>query len=155
MIPVGELYDEIAATEGDLDVIDDVANYLDHEYAQRFGQGPLWMTGSAVNGSDPADYDMVMERDTRTRGFSDEEDYRVIAAMMRDLSEDEEFRGYDHGETVSQTDRRMNVSDQVDIENSVNVRPNPVHRFEVDIQGVPLDISFNPDSPDDYAVRIR
>lgn len=152
---MGELYDEIAASDDELDVIDDVANYLDHEYAQRFGQGPLWMTGSALTSSDPADYDIVMERDTRTRGFSDEEDYRVIAAMMRDLSEDEEFRGYDHGETVSQMDRRMNRSNQVDIENNVNIHPNPVHRFEVEIQDVPLDISFNPNKPEDYSVRIR
>lgn len=47
---------------GDKDVLDEVVTYLDHNYAEPHNQGPILLTGSAVYGNDPNDYDLVVQR---------------------------------------------------------------------------------------------
>lgn len=95
----------------DEEVLTDVVEYLDGNYAEPLNQGPIHLTGSAVYGNEPNDYDLVVQRQAKDeRDFSgsryedrrihrpgavdSEHDDRIIASMMRDLSDDIAFDTY-------------------------------------------------------------
>lgn len=151
---------------GDEEVLDEVVSYLNQNYAEPLDQGPIRLTGSAVYGTDPNDYDLVVQRQAEDRrdfepGNEDrkmerpnavdaDEDDRVIAAMMRDLSDDIAFDTYNETNTMQRTQALLEQSLQVMPWGSTQPH-NPVNRYELNIKNTDFDITFTPSEPNkDY-----
>ena len=55
----------------DINILSDVVDYLDENYAEPLEQGPVLLTGSAVYGENPNDYDLSVQRQAKDeREFS-------------------------------------------------------------------------------------
>jgi hypothetical protein len=154
----------------DEEVLTDVVEYLDSNYAEPLEQGPIHLTGSAVYGNEPNDYDLVVQRQAKDeRDFSSpryrdrrihrpgavdsEQDDHIIASMMRDLSDDIAFDTYMETNSLERVRALM--------KKSRNVRPwdigqphDPESRYEVEIQGVDFDITFTPADPNKDSVEL-
>lgn len=147
----------------DLPVIEDVVGYIDENYAKPLRQGPVHITGSAVYGEDPNDYDIVVQRQAederdftasryrdrkvrRPNAVSSDRDDEVIAAMMRDLSEDIVFDTFDETNTAKRTRGLLKRSTQVR-PRKVGQDHDPEFRYELELQDVDFDIVFTPSRP--------
>lgn len=151
----------------DINILSDVVDYLDENYAEPLEQGPFLLTGSAVYGENPNDYDLSVQRQAkderefsnpryedrrqnRPEAVSSKQDDHIIAAMMRDLSEDIAFDTYRSSNNIERTKGLIDRSKQVITWGKGNSH-NPESRFELRIDGVDFDITFTPVKPNrDY-----
>lgn len=153
---------------GDRETVEEAAKYLEENYVNEFGQGPLYITGSAVYGSDPGDYDFVVQRQAEDerefrRGarrpqrkpgaVSAEHDYRVVSGMMRDLSDDKQFQDYSENTRTPKMNYMFRASDSARADR-IGQPHNPENRFRVEIQDVDLDITFSPEPPMDESIQL-
>lgn len=152
---------------GDFDVLIDVVEYLDQNYAEPLNQGPILLTGSAVYGDNPNDYDLSVQRQAkderdfssprykdrriqRPNAVSSDHDDRIIAAMMRDLSDDIAFDTYNESNKIERTNSLLQKSRQVQPWGKGQPH-NPESRYELKIDGTDFDITFTPATPNkDY-----
>ena len=146
----------------DLDVLTDVISYLDQNYTDPLNQGPIHLTGSSVYGTDPNDYDLSIQRqaederdfsgryaDRRIRrqsAVNSDEDDRIIAAMMRDLSDDVAFDEFRDTNTIDRTRALIQRSHQVR-PRKIGQPHDPISRYELQIDGADLDLTFTPATP--------
>lgn len=154
----------------DIEILAEVTEYLEENYSEPLGQGPIHLTGSAVYGEDPNDYDLVVQRQAKDeRDFSgprykdrsierpeavdSEHDDRVIAAMMRDLSDDIAFDTYMKTNTIERTRGLMDKSRKVRCWD-IGQPHNPERRYELQIRGVDFDITFTPADPNRESVQL-
>ena len=155
--------------EQDWHTIEEVVEYLNTEYVEPLNQGPILVTGSSVYGKNPNDYDLVVNRQAedkrefrrgrrkptpRSNAVPADQDYRVMASMMKDLSNDEEFENYDSNQAMRQTKFLFFNSENARAD-EIGYDHNPENRFQVEIQDIDFDIVFTPTKPNREHYRLR
>ncbi|MEF8880341.1 MAG: hypothetical protein V5A72_00735 [Candidatus Nanohaloarchaea archaeon] len=157
---------------GDICILTDVVNYLEENYTEQLEQGPIYLTGSAVNTEDnraePNDYDILVQRwenECTEYDSVEEHDDRIVASMMRDLSDDAALGQYNETNPIKRTRDLLNASE--------NVRPHEIgvtssgerswridkglkteSNYKVEINDVNFDILFTPASPNEESIQL-
>ncbi len=131
----------------DIEVVEEVLDFAS-AYVEKYGQGPLWLTGSALNSLNPGDYDIVVQRSFQE--VPDDADYRVAAGIIDELSDEE----IDYRNQSDSLERQLEACQKVDTGSNVNFYPEPVRRFQISLEDIEVDLSFNNERPRDEALKL-
>lgn len=142
-----ELSDTLEASGNDLEVLEKAVDHAS-SYIEEYGQGPVWLTGSALYDSEPGDYDLVVQRSFEE--VPDKADYCVAAEILDELTGEE----IDRSEQDAPLESQLEASDRVDTGSNVNLYPEPVRRFRIKLEGIEIDLSFNSERPVDEALKL-
>lgn len=139
---------DLESSGKDLDILEDVTEYLGRNYVEYWDQGPVWITGSSLDTADPNDYDIVVQRSFQE--VPEYADQRAVAKLLNCFKQEDINYKADLQGLNSQLEKSNNINKG----NNVNFYPEPVRRFKMEIQEVPIDLSFNNDRPSDKALKI-
>lgn len=111
-------------------------------------QGPIWLTGSSLHVADPGDYDVVVQRNFQQ--VPTEADQRAVAKTLNKFQQED----IDHESGLHELNNQLEASEYVDTGKNVDLYPEPIRRFQLEIEEVPVDLSFNYEEPVDEAIKI-
>lgn len=138
----------LESPDEDIQLVQEVAEYLGKHYVEQWDQGPIWITGSSLHTSEPGDYDIVVERSFQQ--LPTEADQRAVAKLLNEFQDEE----IDYEAGLSELNQRLEDSEYIDTGNNVNLYPEPVRRFQIEINGADIDLSFNNEEPYDEALKL-
>lgn len=139
---------ETAVKPEDMKSIGYVLDALD-EYTWIRGQGPIWLTGSAVNDPEYNDIDIVVERGAMEYGeddFNTDHDHEAIYDMLVDSE------SYDMDENQEPLEGLIE-SENLDL-NTMYRFEIPVNRYEFEFDGTEFDINFCHSPPQDGGIEL-
>ncbi len=141
-------YQALKAPNEDLKTVKEVADYIEEIYSEPLTQGPIWITGSSLHNADPGDYDIVVQRNFQE--VPTEADQRAVVNILNQFQEE----SLDTETGTHKLNDQLESSKYVETGSNVNLYPEPVRRFQMEISEVPIDLSFNNEEPVDDAVKI-
>lgn len=139
---------ETSIKKSDLEAVEYVVDALD-EYACIRSQGPVWLTGSALENSDYNDIDIVVERKSLEESkeeLNTAHDHKAIYDMLVDSER------YDIDEDRNPLEALILAEDlNVKIMGSMDF---PVNRYEFEFDGTEFDINFCHSQPNDGGMEL-
>ncbi|MFB6208684.1 MAG: hypothetical protein ABEJ56_00930 [Candidatus Nanohaloarchaea archaeon] len=147
-------------SKDEFDLLQDVTNYLERNYTEKYGQGPIFITGSSVSGENPSDIDLVVKRkatpdhpaiETKKGEVELDSEEEVIDSMLRDLNS-EDNNEYEFIALEEYEGNEDMVFEETILRTSRDVSHYPQTRYIFVIEKTQFDICFLPSTPDDKSI---